>query len=146
MKRKIKISMKSPGQIVVAVILGICLCAIAGCGKSTKEKLMGTWHSPISEGTFTLKADGGCSINHTTSHVGQKPGEPLISMRTSGGDGTWIVDGSIVTLTPERRGDGKDWRERFEIVSVDKTSLTLKWILEDENNKRTEAQTWRKTE
>jgi hypothetical protein len=127
-----------------ALALAIVLTFTSGCGRSTKDKLVGTWQSPISSGTFTLKTDGSCSINHTTSHVGQKPGEPLMSMRTSGGDGKWTLDGNIITLTPERRSDGKDWPERFEIVSVDKNSLTLKWILED--NHSIEAQTWRRTE
>ena len=114
------------------LLLSACLLVIAGCGKSRKELLIGTWYAQDT-GTFTLKADGTCKTNHTA--FGKAPGEPLIRIY-SDTDCTWTLDGNTVTLTANVN---KNSPEKFEIMKIDETKMTIRWIGDEKTQERTKS-------
>jgi len=103
------------------LVLLACILLVAGCGKSKRELLVGTWREhPV--GDFTLFADGTCLMGHIKE--GKQPGEPLMQgFRNT--PCTWTLAGSLLTLTPDI---DKTSPHQFEIIKLNETELKYRWF------------------
>jgi hypothetical protein len=116
--------------------------AKSGTAATRKGLLVGTWQSEDLR-EITLNADGTCEMPGV-GVVGTKPGEPLITTYAAS-DGTWTLDGATLTLTCHGELPSSPWQvdnspEKFEIIKIDATKMTLKSTRDGSIQERTKLQ------